>query len=212
MAEHRADISNPQGSQGQGPSELVRGPDWSEARRATARSQRMAEREGFEPSERLRAQRFSRPPRSTTPAPLRYMRCRGLKVRRYIAKCGGRHKRCLATFPTADDEGRGGRASRPASRSRPAVGCPGRIGAAGGCPSQRPCHSDPVTATPSQRPCHKSATAPRKPHKTARASVDFASPIRIVALLRKGPEKAPPLPEALRRSPQPTATALKDRA
>ena len=31
----------------------------------------MAEREGFEPSERLRAQRFSRPPRSTTPAPLR---------------------------------------------------------------------------------------------------------------------------------------------
>ncbi len=32
---------------------------------------KMAEREGFEPSERLRAQRFSRPPRSTTPAPLR---------------------------------------------------------------------------------------------------------------------------------------------
>ncbi len=31
----------------------------------------VAEREGFEPSERLRAQRFSRPPRSTTPAPLR---------------------------------------------------------------------------------------------------------------------------------------------
>ncbi len=34
----------------------------------------MAEREGFEPSERLRAQRFSRPPRSTTPAPLRALR------------------------------------------------------------------------------------------------------------------------------------------
>ncbi len=31
----------------------------------------LAEREGFEPSERLHAQRFSRPPRSTTPAPLR---------------------------------------------------------------------------------------------------------------------------------------------
>ncbi len=31
----------------------------------------MAERGGFEPPERLRAQRFSRPPRSTTPAPLR---------------------------------------------------------------------------------------------------------------------------------------------
>ena len=31
----------------------------------------MAEREGFEPSERLRAQQFSRLPRSTTPAPLR---------------------------------------------------------------------------------------------------------------------------------------------
>ncbi len=39
----------------------------------------MAEREGFEPSERLRAQRFSRPPRSTTPAPLRKTRCRGLE-------------------------------------------------------------------------------------------------------------------------------------
>ena len=38
----------------------------------------MAEREGFEPSVRLRAQRFSRPPRSTTPAPLR----RGLPVER----------------------------------------------------------------------------------------------------------------------------------
>ena len=32
----------------------------------------MAERQGFEPWERLRAQRFSRPPRSTTPAPLHY--------------------------------------------------------------------------------------------------------------------------------------------
>ena len=30
----------------------------------------MAEREGFEPSVDLRPQRFSRPPRSTTPAPL----------------------------------------------------------------------------------------------------------------------------------------------
>lgn len=34
----------------------------------------MAESEGFEPSERLRAQRFSRPPRSTTPATLRMFR------------------------------------------------------------------------------------------------------------------------------------------
>ncbi len=65
------DSSNPQGSRGKKPSELMRGSDRSEARRATAQSQRMAEREGFEPSERLRAQRFSRPPRSTTPAPLR---------------------------------------------------------------------------------------------------------------------------------------------
>lgn len=44
MAESSGDISNPQGSQGQGPSELMRGPDWSETRRATARSQKMAER------------------------------------------------------------------------------------------------------------------------------------------------------------------------
>ena len=31
----------------------------------------MAERQGFEPWEGLHPQRFSRPPRSTTPAPLR---------------------------------------------------------------------------------------------------------------------------------------------
>ena len=31
----------------------------------------LAERQGFEPWVRSRAQRFSRPPRSTTPAPLR---------------------------------------------------------------------------------------------------------------------------------------------
>ena len=36
---------------------------------------KMAERQGFEPWVRSRAQRFSRPPRSTTPAPLR--RCSG---------------------------------------------------------------------------------------------------------------------------------------
>ena len=30
----------------------------------------MAERVGFEPTDRLHGQRFSRPPRSTTPAPL----------------------------------------------------------------------------------------------------------------------------------------------
>ena len=30
----------------------------------------MAERQGFEPWEPVKAQRFSRPPRSTTPAPL----------------------------------------------------------------------------------------------------------------------------------------------
>ena len=33
----------------------------------------MAEREGFEPSVDLRPQRFSRPPRSTTPAPLHWL-------------------------------------------------------------------------------------------------------------------------------------------
>ena len=32
----------------------------------------LAERVGFEPTDRLRDQRFSRPPRSTTPAPLRF--------------------------------------------------------------------------------------------------------------------------------------------
>ena len=118
MAGYRGGISNPQGSQGQGPSELMLGPDWSEAPRATARRQEMAEREGFEPSERLRAQRFSRPPRSTTPAPLRYMRCRGLKVRRYIAKCGEPHKRRLATFPR--------RCTAPGRQGAPGAGAHGR--------------------------------------------------------------------------------------
>ena len=35
----------------------------------------MAEGEGFEPSVRLRVQRFSRPSRSTTPATLHLLRC-----------------------------------------------------------------------------------------------------------------------------------------
>ena len=38
---------------------------------ARPRSADMADRVGFEPTEPLQAQRFSRPPRSTTPAPLR---------------------------------------------------------------------------------------------------------------------------------------------
>ena len=60
--------------------------------------------------------------------------------------------------------------------------------------------------------CHKSAGTRGKAHKTALASVDFASPIRIVALLRKGSARARPLTEALRRSPQPTANALENGA
>ena len=62
------------------------------------------------------------------------------------------------------------------------------------------------------RACHKSAGTGGKAHETALASVDFASPIRIVALLRKGPAKVHPLPEALRRPPQPTANALQNGA
>ena len=50
----------------------------------------MAEREGFEPSVRLRAQRFSRPPRSTTPAPLRGATCLASQVadRNIVGKKG----------------------------------------------------------------------------------------------------------------------------
>ena len=40
------------------------------SRRGSCRDRIMAEREGFEPSVGSRPQRFSRPPRSTTPAPL----------------------------------------------------------------------------------------------------------------------------------------------
>ena len=42
----------------------------------------MAERVGFEPTVRSRVQRFSRPPRSTTPAPLR--KALGSKERRTL--------------------------------------------------------------------------------------------------------------------------------
>ena len=58
---------------------------------------RVAEREGFEPSERLRAQRFSRPPRSTTPAPLREALLDSVVQR----------ARTIDTNPTPD-KGRGG--------------------------------------------------------------------------------------------------------
>ena len=70
LAEHRGDISNPRGSQGQGPSEHMRGPDWSEARRAAARSQIMAERKGFEPSIPFPVYSLSRGAPSTTRPPL----------------------------------------------------------------------------------------------------------------------------------------------
>ena len=53
----------------------------------------MAEREGFEPSVGLRPQRFSRPSRSTTPAPLRKAR-----RRRQPAPHGGGY---LAGLPSA---------------------------------------------------------------------------------------------------------------
>src|SRR5262245_35731228 len=38
----------------------------------------MAERVGFEPTDRLPGQRFSRPPHSTALAPLRYSACRSI--------------------------------------------------------------------------------------------------------------------------------------
>ena len=43
--------------------------------RSRRRGAGLAERQGFEPWEHFRAQRFSRPPRSTTPAPL-HLKCR----------------------------------------------------------------------------------------------------------------------------------------
>ena len=45
---------------------------------ATNGCSNLAEREGFEPSERLHAQRFSRPPRSTTLAPLQRCKTSGV--------------------------------------------------------------------------------------------------------------------------------------
>ena len=81
MAESSEDISNPQGSQGQGPSELMRGPDWSETRRATARSQKMAERVGFEPTVELPPRRISSAVLSTTQPPLRVFGRRSMTAR-----------------------------------------------------------------------------------------------------------------------------------
>ena len=46
-------------------------PSGSESHRRPSLKNKMAERVGFEPTDRLHGQRFSRPPRSTTPAPLR---------------------------------------------------------------------------------------------------------------------------------------------
>ncbi len=52
----------------------------------------MAERQGFEPWERLHAQRFSRPPRSTTPASLR-----GDLVRSFSGLCAPKQERFSAS-------------------------------------------------------------------------------------------------------------------
>ncbi len=49
----------------------------------------LAERQGFEPWELVRAQRFSRPPHSTTLAPLH-------KV--YLTNCSKNHNRSIAIF------------------------------------------------------------------------------------------------------------------
>ncbi len=56
----------------------------------------MAERVGFEPTVRLHAQRFSRPSRSTTLAPLRGAGPKGPKVEgRYLHNAIRPHKDCL---------------------------------------------------------------------------------------------------------------------
>ena len=66
---------------------------------------RMAEREGFEPSVPVRVQRFSRPPRSTAPAPLRIAR----------AAAGWRRRGTIAQGPEAPQARlhRGSPAARP---------------------------------------------------------------------------------------------------
>jgi hypothetical protein len=59
----------------------MRGPDWSEARRATARSQMMAERVGFEPTVELPPRRISSAVLSTTQPPLRVFGRRSILLR-----------------------------------------------------------------------------------------------------------------------------------
>ncbi len=80
----------------------------------------MAEREGFEPSERLRAQRFSRPPRSTTPAPLRRFDTMPVGGAPYLIGIDPGDKRgshALPVLPGAETpRGSSGR-SRPVGRS-----------------------------------------------------------------------------------------------
>ncbi len=59
----------------------------------------MAERVGFEPTVRLPAQRFSRPSRSTTPAPLRGTRQTWSQVARNIDKRSDPRKRQFRLLP-----------------------------------------------------------------------------------------------------------------
>ncbi len=75
----------------------------------------LAEREGFEPSERLRAQRFSRPPRSTTPAPLRKGRVCSTNFEKQKTTESGR---ALGESRAFGPGGRRGQAGNPRLRRR----------------------------------------------------------------------------------------------
>src|SRR3546814_16173804 len=81
----------------------------------------MAERVVFEPTVRARAQRFSRPPRSTTPAPLRIEKHNignaATRPGRFGSAAVSRwHRACQAPF------------ARKTGESVPAFPCPGRVG------------------------------------------------------------------------------------
>ncbi len=71
VAERSGDYSNPKGSQGQAPAARSARPIGAASKASQREIWKVAEGVGFEPTERSHAQRFSRPPHSTTLPPLR---------------------------------------------------------------------------------------------------------------------------------------------
>lgn len=128
----------------------------------------MAERQGFEPWGRLRAQRFSRPPRSTAPAPLRE------RVHGPPKSSAGRRSTSGADHTHA---GRGRQAVRAGAVSRPAavrMSAPGLItGTFRWSVASRPAAAARMRKPPSAGWRKRRAPSEREPANTPSALGDW---------------------------------------